>query len=105
MEWAVSRRTDAKDASGITATVHDIELPPYVNEKFNPVRQTLVDMLTEDPGATNATVVFQSAFPKFLKVTARITDVPRQLMEPLHSREHNSATLFAASLNKYERYL
>lgn len=89
VEWTVSRKTDAKDASGITTTVHDIKLPPYVNDKFNPVRQTLVDMLTEDPGATNASVVLQNAFPKFLKVTARTTDVVRQLkLDPQRSREH-----------------
>ncbi|XP_071635421.1 piezo-type mechanosensitive ion channel component isoform X5 [Temnothorax longispinosus] len=83
VEWTVSRRTDAKDASGITTTVRDIELEPFVNGQFNPIRQTLVDMLSEDSGATNATIVLKSAFPKFLKVTARDTKVVPQLMQPL----------------------
>jgi len=89
VEWSVSRKTDAKDASGITTTVKDIKLLPYVNGEFNPVRKTLVDMLSEDPNATNATIVLQSAFPKFLKVTARTTSVVPQLMQPLRSRKHN----------------
>ncbi|KYM80686.1 Protein PIEZO1 [Atta colombica] len=83
VEWAVSRKTDIKDASGITVTDHNITLPAYVNGEFNPVRQTLVDMLSKDPGATNATVILQNAFPKFLKVTARSISVVTQLMEPL----------------------
>ncbi|XP_018346601.1 PREDICTED: piezo-type mechanosensitive ion channel component isoform X2 [Trachymyrmex septentrionalis] len=83
VEWAVSRKTDIKDASGITVTDHNITLPAYVNGEFNPVRQTLVDMLSKDPGATNATVILQSAFPKFLKVTARTINVVTQLMKPL----------------------
>ncbi|XP_018376713.1 PREDICTED: piezo-type mechanosensitive ion channel component isoform X6 [Trachymyrmex cornetzi] len=83
VEWAVSRKTDIKDASGITVTDHNITLPAYVNGEFNPVRQTLVDMLSKDPGATNATVILQSAFPKFLKVTARTISVVTQLMKPL----------------------
>ncbi|XP_011063270.1 PREDICTED: piezo-type mechanosensitive ion channel component 2 isoform X6 [Acromyrmex echinatior] len=83
VEWAVSRKTDIKDASGITVTDRNITLPAYVNGEFNPVRQTLVDMLSKDPGATNATVILQNAFPKFLKVTARTIGVVTQLMEPL----------------------
>jgi len=89
VEWAVSRKTDIKDASGITVTDHNITLPAYVNGEFNPVRQTLVDMLSKDPGATNATVILQNAFPKFLKVTARSISVVTQLMEPLRLRKHN----------------
>ncbi|KAG5319735.1 PIEZO protein, partial [Pseudoatta argentina] len=83
VEWAVSRKTDVKDASGITITDRNVTLPAYVNGEFNPVRQTLVDMLSKDPGATNATVILQNAFPKFLKVTARTISVVTQLMEPL----------------------
>ncbi|XP_018306933.1 piezo-type mechanosensitive ion channel component isoform X8 [Mycetomoellerius zeteki] len=92
VEWAVSRKTDIKDASGITVTDRNITLPAYVNGEFNPVRQTLVDMLSKDPGATNATVLLQSAFPKFLKVTARTISVVTQLMEPLHLPEDQSDT-------------
>ncbi|XP_018306926.1 piezo-type mechanosensitive ion channel component isoform X2 [Mycetomoellerius zeteki] len=89
VEWAVSRKTDIKDASGITVTDRNITLPAYVNGEFNPVRQTLVDMLSKDPGATNATVLLQSAFPKFLKVTARTISVVTQLMEPLHLQDQS----------------
>lgn len=88
VEWTVSRRTDVKDA-GITTTVRDIKLLPFVNGEFNPVRQTLVEMLSEDSSATNATIVLQNAFPKFLKVTARTIDVVPQLMKPLRLRKHN----------------
>ncbi|XP_011693697.1 PREDICTED: piezo-type mechanosensitive ion channel component 2-like [Wasmannia auropunctata] len=84
VEWTVSRKTDLKDASGVTTTVRDVKLFPYVDGKFNPIRQTLVDMLSEDPSATNATIILKSAFPKFLKVTSKTTRVPWQLMEPLH---------------------
>lgn len=80
MEWSVSRKTDIKDATGITRTVRDIELPPYVNGEFNPVRISLVDILSENNGTTNATILLQNAFPKFLKVTDKKTDVVRQLM-------------------------
>lgn len=80
VEWTVSRKTDAKDATGITTTIRDIKLPPFVNGEFNPVRQTLVDMLKEDPSAVNASITLQGAFPKFLKVTARTVNVVPQLM-------------------------
>lgn len=89
VEWTVSRKTDAKDATGITTTVRDIKLPPSVNGEFNPVRQTLVDMLNENPNTVNATIIFPSAFPKFLKVTARTTSVVPQLMQSRYSRKHN----------------
>ncbi|XP_025986648.2 piezo-type mechanosensitive ion channel component isoform X3 [Solenopsis invicta] len=81
VEWTVSRKTDAKDTSGVTSTVQPISLLPYVNGKLNPARQTLVDMLSEDTDATNATIELQNAFPKFLKVTARTVSPVRQLME------------------------
>jgi len=55
VEWTVSRKTDVKDATSVT--VRDIKLSPFVNRKFNPVRQTLVYMLNENPGATNATIL------------------------------------------------
>ncbi|XP_012229785.1 piezo-type mechanosensitive ion channel component isoform X2 [Linepithema humile] len=80
VEWMVSRKTDAKDTTGITTTIRDIKLPPFVNGEFNPIRQTLVDMLKEDPVGMNASITLQSAFPKFLKVTARTTNVVPQLM-------------------------
>jgi len=66
----------------------DIELPPYVNEKFNPVRQTLIDILNDKANATNATIILQSAFPKFLKVTGRITNVVPQLMRSQYSGKY-----------------
>lgn len=91
VEWTVSRKTDVKDATGITTTNHDIELLPFVNGEFNTVRQTLVDMLSENPSAENATIIFQSAFPKFLKVTARSTSVVHQLMRSRRSCKHNWA--------------
>ncbi|KAG7188826.1 hypothetical protein KM043_008433 [Ampulex compressa] len=78
VEWTVSRKTDAKDASGITTTVHNVELPPVVNGEFNPIRRFLVDMLSGD--TANGTVTLPSAFPKFLKVTGRTTNVVPQLM-------------------------
>lgn len=89
VEWTVSRRTYAKDATGITTTVRDIKLLPFVNGEFNPVRQTLVEMLNENSSVTNATIVLESAFPKFLKVTARTIDTVPQLMKPLALRKYN----------------
>ncbi|XP_011880859.1 PREDICTED: piezo-type mechanosensitive ion channel component 1 isoform X3 [Vollenhovia emeryi] len=101
VEWAVSRKTDAKDTSGTTTTVQEVKLPPIINGEFNPVRQTLVDMLSENPGATNATIILQNALPKFLKVTARTTYVVRQLMEPLHlsSDESNDESYLYRNLS------
>ncbi|XP_032683429.1 piezo-type mechanosensitive ion channel component isoform X2 [Odontomachus brunneus] len=85
VEWTVSRRTDVKDASEITTRVRDIKLFPYVNGEFNPVRKTLVDMLSmQDSTVTNATILLQYAFPKFLKVTGRtIYFVPQLMWSPL----------------------
>ncbi|XP_048267513.1 piezo-type mechanosensitive ion channel component isoform X9 [Bombus terrestris] len=81
VEWTVSRKTDAKDASGITTQVRDIRLPPYENNEFNPVRRTLANMLSSnDSTVHNGTITLQYAFPKFLKVTGRTTDVVPQLM-------------------------
>lgn len=82
VEWTVSRKTDAKDASGITTKVKDIHLLPFVNGAFNPARQTLADMLSINASSIikNATITLLNAFPKFLKVTGRNTDVVPQLM-------------------------
>ncbi|KAK2582220.1 hypothetical protein KPH14_004571 [Odynerus spinipes] len=80
VEWTVSRKTDIKDASGITTSHRDVILSAYVNGEFNPVRKTLVDMLSEN-GSSNATITIPHAFPKFLKVTATTTDVVPQLMK------------------------
>ncbi|XP_076765205.1 piezo type mechanosensitive ion channel component isoform X3 [Xylocopa sonorina] len=81
VEWTVSRKTDAKDASGITTKVRDIKLPPFENGEFNPVRRSLADMLSpEESTVHNGTITLESAFPKFLKVTGRTTDVVPQLM-------------------------
>ncbi|XP_076169043.1 piezo type mechanosensitive ion channel component isoform X2 [Ptiloglossa arizonensis] len=81
VEWTVSRKTDAKDASGITTKMRDIQLLPYVNGVLNPVRQTLAEMLSTNASTPhNGTIVLLNAFPKFLKVTGRTTDVVPQLM-------------------------
>ncbi|XP_043265377.1 piezo-type mechanosensitive ion channel component [Colletes gigas] len=81
VEWTVSRKTDAKDASGITTKLRDIQLPPYVEGEFNPVRRTLAEMLSTDESTpNNGTITLENAFPKFLKVTGRTTDVVPQLM-------------------------
>lgn len=79
----MSRKTDAKDASGITTTVRDIQLVPYINGEFNPTRKTLANMLSTDASTPhNGTITLPNAFPKFLKVTGRATDVVPQLMQP-----------------------
>jgi len=94
VEWTVSRQTDAKDSSGVTTTVRDIDLPPYVKDKFNPLRQTLMDILDEATNATNnATIILQSAFPKFLKVTARTTNVVPQLMRSQRTGKYKLNTV------------
>ncbi|XP_054011749.1 piezo-type mechanosensitive ion channel component isoform X2 [Hylaeus anthracinus] len=81
VEWTVSRKTDAKDASGITTKLRDIPLPPYVDGEFNPVRRTLAEMLSSDESTPhNGTITLEYAFPKFLKVTGRTTYVVPQLM-------------------------
>ncbi|CAK9812745.1 Piezo-type mechanosensitive ion channel component [Anthophora plagiata] len=81
VEWTVSRKTDAKDASGITTKIRNIRLRPFVNDEFNPVRRTLANMLSSDESTVhNGTITLEHAFPKFLKVTGRTTDVVPQLM-------------------------
>ncbi|XP_076679384.1 piezo type mechanosensitive ion channel component isoform X2 [Andrena cerasifolii] len=88
VEWTVSRKTDAKDASGVTTKIQDIHLLPFVNGTFNPARQTLADMLSANASSTNtnSTITLLNVFPKFLKVTGRTTDVVPQLMR-LPSRD------------------
>ncbi|XP_048509324.1 piezo-type mechanosensitive ion channel component isoform X2 [Athalia rosae] len=87
VEWTVSRKTDAKDASETTTTQRDIELPPLVDGKPNPLRISLLNMLinqnlTGIGGVVSSeTIVLPHAFPKFLKVTDRLTDVVPQLMD------------------------
>lgn len=77
----MSRKTDAKDATGITTKVRDITLPPYENNEFNPVRRTLADMLSSNESTVhNGTIMLQHAFPKFLKVTGRTINLVPQLM-------------------------
>ena len=77
----MSRKTDAKDATGITTKVRDIKLPPYENNEFNPVRRTLADMLSSNESTVhNGTIMLQHAFPKFLKVTGRTINLVPQLM-------------------------
>ncbi|XP_043467300.1 piezo-type mechanosensitive ion channel component isoform X5 [Leptopilina heterotoma] len=83
VEWTVSRKTDAKDFSGITSTQRDIKIPAYVDGNFNPQRQQLIDLLSVGNGTnsnSNSSLQLLNAFPKFLKVTNRITDVVPQLM-------------------------
>ena len=83
----MSRKTDAKDSSGITTTERHIKIPAYVDGKFNPMRQTLSEMLAVGNDTNpnmNSTITLLNAFPKFLKVTNRITDVVPQLMKSPH---------------------
>lgn len=89
----MSRKTDAKDATGITTKVRDINLPPYENNEFNPVRRTLADMLSSNESTVhNGTIMLQHAFPKFLKVTGRTIDLVPQLMRmrKFHERKKPS---------------
>ncbi|KAK9296007.1 hypothetical protein QLX08_009854 [Tetragonisca angustula] len=97
VEWTVSRKTDAKDATGITTKVRDIKLPPYENNEFNPVRRTLADMLSSNESTVhNGTIMLQHAFPKFLKVTGRTINLvpqlmrmPRWLDDDIEEEDHN----------------
>ncbi|KAK1122195.1 hypothetical protein K0M31_009421 [Melipona bicolor] len=97
VEWTVSRKTDAKDATGITTKVRDIKLPPYENNEFNPVRRTLADMLSSKESMVhNGTIMLQHAFPKFLKVTGRTINLvpqlmrmPRWLDDNIEEEDHN----------------
>ncbi|XP_026300508.1 piezo-type mechanosensitive ion channel component isoform X8 [Apis mellifera] len=82
VEWTVSRRTDAKDATGITTTIRDIKLKPYENKEFNPVRETLADILSNLTMPHTSTIILPYAFPKFLKVTGRTITIVPQLMMP-----------------------
>ena len=95
VEWSVSRKTDAKDFSGITTTQRDIKLPAYIDGKFNPKRQELVNMLSaENTTNSNTAVLLRNAIPKFLKVTSRITDVVPQLMRTPHLSKSNYSIIF-----------
>ncbi|XP_015433608.1 PREDICTED: piezo-type mechanosensitive ion channel component [Dufourea novaeangliae] len=82
VEWTVSRKTYAKDANEVTTKLRDIQLPPFVNGEFNPVRLKLAEMLsTDDSTPHNGVITIPNAFPKFLKVTSLTTDVVPQLMQ------------------------
>ncbi|XP_076644272.1 piezo type mechanosensitive ion channel component isoform X3 [Halictus rubicundus] len=82
VEWTVSRKTYAKDAREVTTKLRDIQLPPYVNGEFNPVRLKLAEILSSDDSTPhNGTITLPNAFPKFLKVTSITTDVVPQLMK------------------------
>ncbi|XP_076388823.1 piezo type mechanosensitive ion channel component isoform X5 [Megachile rotundata] len=90
VEWTVSRKTDAKDATGITTKTRDIKLLPFINDEFNPVRRKLADMLSPEKSTIhNGTIILPNAFPKFLKVTGRNTDVVPQLMHLRLRRDEN----------------
>ena len=93
VEWTVSRRTDAKDATGITTTIRDIKLKPYENKEFNPVRETLADILSNLTMPHTSTIILPYAFPKFLKVTGRtITIVPQLMMRKFDDPWHKNKT-------------
>nr|XP_031827665.1 piezo-type mechanosensitive ion channel component isoform X1 [Nomia melanderi] len=86
VEWTVSRKTYAKDASEVTTKLRDIQLPPFVDGEFNPVRLKLANMLsTDNSTAHSGTITLPNAFPKFLKVTSLTTDVVPQLMQPINT--------------------
>ncbi|XP_044597083.1 piezo-type mechanosensitive ion channel component isoform X3 [Cotesia glomerata] len=80
VEWAVSRKTDAKDFSGISTTPNIIPLPAYVNGEFNPIRTNLSLLLSSENDNPNVTLSLPHVFPKFLKITSRNTSVVEQLM-------------------------
>lgn len=81
VEWTVSRKTDAKDSSGVTTTLRDIRLPAYVRGEPNPNRKMLAAMLIGNyTNDDNNPLIIPNVFPKFLKVTSRITAVVPQLM-------------------------
>ena len=83
MEWTVSRKTNAKDLNGITTSVRKIQLPPKINEEFNPARKNLTKLITLNaPEEANETVIYlKNLFPKFLKVTAKSALPVGQLMK------------------------
>lgn len=85
VEWTVSRKTDVKDFTGITSTKRNIPIPAFVNGTFNPLRKNLADLLVPDltPNGANVSIQVMNVFPKFLKVTSRITaDVPQLMKIP-----------------------
>ncbi|XP_034951283.1 piezo-type mechanosensitive ion channel component isoform X2 [Chelonus insularis] len=81
VEWKISRRTDAKDFSGVSPTIRDIQILPFINGEFNPVRTNLSELLSSDStNSTNTFIALDNVFPKFLKVTSKSTAVVKQLM-------------------------
>ncbi|XP_046586932.1 piezo-type mechanosensitive ion channel component isoform X2 [Neodiprion lecontei] len=86
VEWSVARKTDVKDASEIATTPHDIQLPAMIDGQPNRLRLALLRMLTlqnqttDGSSVSSETITLSYAFPKFLKVTNRLTDVVPQLM-------------------------
>ncbi|XP_066587552.1 piezo-type mechanosensitive ion channel component [Prorops nasuta] len=91
IEWTVSRKTDAKDSSGVTTSMRNVEMPAIIGDQPNPMRETLIEMLN---GSTNATVTLPNALPKFLKVTSRTTNVVPQLMTSPHLTTNNNQSIY-----------
>lgn len=92
VEWTVSRKTDAKDSSGVTTTIRDISLPPFINGTFNPTRKKLAALISPTPTANEEEMVItlEHVFPKFLKVTSRTTaPVPQLMKSSLWKRKIN----------------
>ncbi|KAK0162943.1 hypothetical protein PV327_006669 [Microctonus hyperodae] len=83
IEWSVSRKTDVKELSDTSNDQRAIELKPYIHNEFNPIRKSLADILASNAENSNASVVLNNAFPKFIKVTSRKITVSRPLMYSL----------------------
>ncbi|XP_063977086.1 piezo-type mechanosensitive ion channel component isoform X4 [Diachasmimorpha longicaudata] len=86
IEWTVSRKTDVKDSTGVTSTPRNIKIPAWINGEFNPLRKNLAELLGPDPppNVANVSIPVRNVFPKFLKVTNRITaEVPQLMRIPM----------------------
>ncbi|XP_011312853.1 piezo-type mechanosensitive ion channel component 1 isoform X3 [Fopius arisanus] len=86
IEWTVSRKTDVKDSTGVTSTPRNILIPAWINGEFNPLRKNLAELLGPEPppNGANVSIPVRNVFPKFLKVTNRITaEVPQLMRIPM----------------------
>lgn len=84
LQYKVSHKTTNKEDPGVIPEEITVVMPAIIDEKPNPARKNLLDMLLGNP--VDGPVQLKNIFPKFLKVTNRGTAKPLDsLMKPVPS--------------------
>ncbi|CAH0558079.1 unnamed protein product [Brassicogethes aeneus] len=100
MEYKISHKTSKPEDSGVIPESVEIIIPALKDNKTNPVRGQLLNMLDAKPATP---VNFEYLMPKFLKVTNRGTAKPiTQLMRERPDEAARSYRNISLSLNRTE---